>query len=82
MYQSAFDWRSTELVGQPLTLCGRYSLIGGISIGRGGSRLTRTFTNLEVHNMVDIYMTFWMIDQQLDDKNVYQIFVDGTLVRQ
>ena len=65
-----------------MTLCGRYSLIGGISVGRQGSVLSRTFTNLEVHSLVDIYMTFWMIDQQLDDKNVYQIFVDGQLVKE
>jgi len=27
-------------------------------------------------------MTFWMIDQQLDEQNVYQIFIDGQLVKQ
>jgi hypothetical protein len=27
-------------------------------------------------------MTFWMIDQQLDDKTVYQIFADGLLIKE
>jgi hypothetical protein len=27
-------------------------------------------------------MNFWMIDQQLDDKNVYQILIDGLLIKE
>ena len=48
-YNSPTGWNSTEISADPLTLCGDYSLIGGLSIGIAGSVLTKTFTKLPAH---------------------------------
>ncbi len=64
-----------------MTVCGQYSLIGGISIGRQGSIISKTFNNLNVHSEINIHMVFWMIDQQPDDTNYYQVLVDGVIVK-
>jgi hypothetical protein len=64
----------------PLSQCGKYSLIGGISIGRQGSTLSKTFTNLQVHTVAYLTMSLILIDQQQDSESLYQIFIDGQLL--
>ena len=43
IYPTADGWKSSETNGIPLTQCGKYSLVGGISIGRQGSTLFKTY---------------------------------------
>lgn len=81
IFNSSENWKSSELTSQPLSVCGQYSLIGGISIGRQGSSISKTFSNLTVHEEINIHMVLWMIDQQPDDTNLYQILVDGVVVK-
>jgi hypothetical protein len=68
---------SSETAGSTVTVCGYYSLVGGITIGVAGSTLKRDFTNLPAHTTIYIYFTMFLIDQALGDLNGYIISVDG-----
>jgi hypothetical protein len=64
-----------------LTLCGKYSLIGGVSVGIQSAKLNRFFNNLDVHTNVDMIFTFMAIDQDTDVENMYQVYIDNKLVK-
>jgi hypothetical protein len=62
-------WVSSETVSSPVTTCGFYSLVGGISIGVAGSSLLRSFSRLPAHTSLYLYFTLFLIDQAVGDLN-------------
>jgi hypothetical protein len=72
-------WKSTEVSGNLSTVCGIYSLIGGLPLGLGDSSLIKTYTNLPVHSSIWIKFTLFLIDQITG--SIYQAFVSVNGVR-
>ena len=62
-----------------VTLCGSYSLIGGL-IGYGGYPIKKTFYNLPVHKKIWFKFTLFLIDQTPDTTYRDYITVDDVPV--
>jgi hypothetical protein len=74
-----FGVTSSQTTLSPLTLCGKYSVIGGIGAGIKQTLISKYFKPVQVHTSVDITFTLFLIDQNQDDTNEYQVFIDGVL---
>jgi hypothetical protein len=72
----ASSWKSSEVSFNPVSLCGTYKLLGGISIGVAKSLYTYTIADLPVHTIVYLYYTLFLIDQTQLDIYQYQLQVD------
>ena len=73
---AASGWTSSEIDGTPVTKCGLYNLVGGNLVGRAGSVLRKTFTNLLAHNTVYVRYVLFLIDQQPSAQYAYTTSVD------
>lgn len=62
-----------------VTLCGSYSVIGGVT-GFGGYSISKTFVNLPVHKKIWLKFSFFLIDQLPDTTYRNYITVDGVPV--
>lgn len=68
------------MLGNLTTVCGSYSLVGGLPSGLGGAELYRSFTNLPVHKKIWVKFTMFLIDQTLGSTYTAYVSVDGVRV--
>ena len=74
---SISSWSSSAVLTNPVSTCGAYQLLGGLSIGRANSQLTLTVSNLPVHTIVHVIFNALIIDQNPQDSFQYSISVDN-----
>ena len=73
------NWQSSEVLVDPFSTCGIYSILGGISIGIANSFFSYTINNLPVHSILHVSFNLLLIDQTPQDNYQYQISVDNVL---
>ena len=78
-FNDNLGWKSSSVLTNLATVCGSYSLLGGLPSGLGGSTLSKTFTDLPVHKKIWIKFTLFMIDQVTGSD--YKAFIDVDGVR-
>lgn len=70
-------WTSSEVTVNPVTFCGQYQLLGGISIGRANSLLTYSSSELPLHSRLYLRYNLLLIDQNPLNSYQYSISLDS-----
>lgn len=78
-FNESLGWKSTSVLINLTTVCGSYSLVGGLPSGLGGATLYKTFINLPVHTKIWLKFTLFLIDQTVG--SVYQAFISVDNIR-
>lgn len=79
-FTDGVGWKSTAVLSNLTTSCGSYSLVGGLPSGFGGSTLSKTYTELPVHNKIWLKFTMFMVDQITGSSYSAFVNVDGNRV--
>ena len=70
-------WTSSAVLVNPISSCGAYDVLGGLSIGIANSFFSYTITNLPVHTLLHVVFNALLIDQNPNDQYEYSVEVDG-----
>ena len=70
-------WVSNEVGIDLVSICGSYSLIGGIPQGRGNSIISKTFQGLKIHNRVWVKFSIFLIDQIRNSDYTLRVSLDN-----
>lgn len=79
-FNDSLGWQSTSVTTGLTTVCGAYSLLGGLPSGLGGSSLLKTYEGLPVHKKIWVKFTLFLIDQVTGSDYKAFVDVDGTRV--